>query len=67
MARITVEDCLEKIPNRFHLVLEASKMARKLANGQREAMVARENHKDPVVALREIAAGHINSHKEEGV
>lgn len=67
MARITVEDCLEEIPNRFHLVLEASRMARKLANGQREAMVVRENHKDPVVALCEIAAGYRNSPKEEGL
>ena len=59
MARITVEDCVEKIPNMFELVLVASKRARQLANGA-EPMVERENDKPTVVALREIAEGHIN-------
>jgi DNA-directed RNA polymerase subunit omega len=58
MARITVEDCLQHIPNLFQLVLVASKRARKLANGA-EATVDWENDKMTVVALREIAAGHI--------
>lgn len=58
MARITVEDCLQNIPNLFQLVLVASKRARKLANGA-EATVDWENDKMTVVALREIAAGHI--------
>lgn len=58
MARITVEDCLQNIPNLFQLVLVASKRARKLANGA-EATVEWENDKMTVVALREIAAGHI--------
>ena len=58
MARITVEDCLVHIPNLFQLVLVASKRARKLANGA-EATVDWENDKMTVVALREIAAGHI--------
>jgi DNA-directed RNA polymerase subunit omega len=58
MARITVEDCLKNIPNLFQLVLVASKRARKLANGA-EATVDWENDKFTVVALREIAAGHI--------
>jgi DNA-directed RNA polymerase subunit omega len=58
MARITVEDCLQNVPNLFQLVLIASKRARKLANGA-EATVDWENDKTTVVALREIAAGHI--------
>ena len=60
MARITVEDCLQQIPNLFELVLAASKRARKLANGV-EPMVEWENDKPTVVALREIAEGHINT------
>ena len=59
MARITVEDCVEKIPNIVELVLVASKRARQLANGA-EPMVEWENDKPTVVALREIAEGHIN-------
>ena len=59
MARITVEDCLERIPNLFELVLTASKRSRRLANG--EAMVEWENDKPTVVALREIAEGHVNA------
>lgn len=58
MARITVEDCLHQVPNLFQLVLVAAKRARKLANGA-EATVEWENDKSTVVALREIAAGHI--------
>ena len=65
MARITVEDCLIKIPNRFNLSLEASKMARKLANGVREPRVPWDNDKPTVVALREIAAGYTNSEQQE--
>jgi DNA-directed RNA polymerase subunit omega len=59
MARITVEDCLEKIPNMFQLVLVAAKRARQLANGA-HPMVDWENDKPTVVALREIADGHVN-------
>jgi DNA-directed RNA polymerase subunit omega len=58
MARITVEDCTDKIPNRFQLVLVASKRARQLANGA-EAMVPWENDKPTVVALREVAEGFV--------
>ena len=58
MARITVEDSLANIPNLFQLVLVAAKRARKLANGA-EATVEWQNDKPTVVALREIAAGHI--------
>jgi len=59
MARITVEDCLQKIPNLFQLVLVAAKRARQLANGS-HAMVEWENDKVTVVALREIAEGHVD-------
>jgi DNA-directed RNA polymerase subunit omega len=58
MARITVEDCSEKIPNMFQLVLVAAKRARQLANGA-EATVPWEDDKPTVVALREIAEGFI--------
>ena len=58
MARITVEDCSEKIPNMFQLVLVASKRARQLANGA-EPMIGWENDKPTVVALREIAEGYV--------
>ncbi len=56
MARVTVEDCLENLDNRFQLVLVATKRARQLANG-REAMLEWENDKPTVLALREIADG----------
>ena len=56
MARVTVEDCLENIHNRFDLILVASKRARQIARGA-EPMVERENDKPTVLALREIAAG----------
>ncbi len=58
MARITVEDCLGSVDNRFELVLVASKRARKLANGA-EPFVEIENDKPTVVALREIAMGFV--------
>ena len=54
MARGTVEDCVEKIPNRFELVLLAAQRARNLSRGE-ELTVERDNDKNPVVALREIA------------
>ena len=58
MARITVEDSLKNVPNLFELVLVASRRARKLANGA-EATLEWENDKPTVLALREIAAGHV--------
>lgn len=58
MARITVEDCVANIPNKFQLVLVAAKRARQLANGA-EPLVEWENDKPTVVALREIAEGYI--------
>ncbi|MEQ1635210.1 MAG: DNA-directed RNA polymerase subunit omega [Methylococcales bacterium] len=59
MARVTIEDCLENIENRFKLVLLASKRARQLSKGA-DAFVPRGKDKDTVLALREIAAGHVN-------
>ncbi|MBF0470505.1 MAG: DNA-directed RNA polymerase subunit omega [Gammaproteobacteria bacterium] len=56
MARVTVEDCLQNVDNRFQLVLVASKRARQIANGK-DPMVEWENDKPTVVALREIAEG----------
>ena len=58
MARITVEDCTEKVPNRFHLVQMASIRTKQLKKGAR-ALVGAEDNKEVVVALREIAAGFI--------
>lgn len=58
MARITVEDCLEHVDNRFELVLVAAKRARDLAMGH-QALVAWENDKPTVVALRELAEGKL--------
>ncbi len=58
MARVTVEDCLEHVDNRFNLVLLASKRARQLEHGV-EPLVPWDNDKPTVVALREIAAGLI--------
>ena len=58
MARITVEDCVEKINNTFEMVLVAAKRARRLAHGA-DALVELENDKPTVIALREIAEGHI--------
>ncbi len=54
MARVTVEDCVDKVPNRFELVLLAAYRARELAAGE-EPTVPRDNDKNPVIALREIA------------
>ena len=59
MARITIEDCLDKVDNRFELILVASKRARQLAKGIAEPTVAVENDKPTVLALREIAAGNV--------
>jgi DNA-directed RNA polymerase subunit omega len=59
MARVTVEDCIEIIPNRFELVMLAAQRAKDLAAG---AMVTlpRDNDKNPVLALREIGVGHVS-------
>ena len=59
MARVTVEDCVEKVPNRFDLVLLASHRARNISAGA-ELTVDRDNDKTPVVALRELAEETLN-------
>ena len=60
MARVTVEDCLYNVDNRFELVMLATKRSRQLATGCKEPKVAWENDKTTVVALREIAAGLVD-------
>lgn len=59
MARVTVEDCLENVANRFELIMVASKRARQIANDGAEPLVPIENDKPTVIALREIAAKKI--------
>ena len=66
MARVTVEDCLDNVDNRFHLVLLASKRARQLASGS-EPFLEWENDKPTVMALREIAADLVNNQYFERV
>ena len=58
MARITVEDCLKVVDNRFELVLMASKRARQVAHGA-DALVPEDDDKPTVIALREIEAGKV--------
>ena len=58
MARVTIEDCIKHISNRFKLVLVATRRARELSNGSADPMVPWNNNKATVVALREIAAGY---------
>lgn len=62
MARITVEDCLENVDNRFELVLTATKRARQIAHGA-EPLIEEQNDKPTVIALREIAEGYITTDK----
>lgn len=59
MARVTVEDCLDHVDNRFELILLASKRARQLARQNIDPTVEWDNDKPTVVALREIAEGHV--------
>ncbi|MFZ5608833.1 MAG: DNA-directed RNA polymerase subunit omega [Pseudomonadota bacterium] len=67
MARVTVEDCVEKVPNRFDLVLMAASRARQISSGA-EIKVERDNDKNPVVALREIADEALTpAELEEGI
>ena len=65
MARITVEDCLKNIENRFELVLAATKRARKLELGSADPTVSWDNDKPTVLALREIAAGNVDGQVSE--
>ena len=67
MARVTVEDCVDKIPNRFDLVLLSGYRARQLSGGA-ETLVDRDRDKNPVVALREIAEEMVKpKHLEEAI
>ncbi|WP_375401794.1 DNA-directed RNA polymerase subunit omega [uncultured Sphingomonas sp.] len=67
MARVTVEDCVDKIPNRFDLVLFAAQRARQISGGA-ELLLDRDRDKNPVVALREIADELVRpDHLEESV
>ena len=59
MARVTIEDCIDKLPNRFELVLLAAHRARNIAQGA-QLTIERDRDKDPVVSLREIASETIN-------
>lgn len=61
MARITVEDCLDHVDNRFELVMVGSKRARQIATGGRPALVPEENDKPTVIALREIESGLVTA------
>lgn len=61
MARITVEDCLDHVDNRFELVMVSSKRARQIAVGGKDPMVPEENDKPTVIALREIEEGLIDA------
>lgn len=64
MARITVEDCLNRIDNRFEMVLTATKRARQIAHGA-EPLVEEQNDKPTVIALREIADGLVDPERVE--
>jgi len=67
MARVTVEDCVDKIPNRFDLVLLAAQRARQISGGS-ELTIERDRDKNPVVALREIAEETVKPrHVEESL
>ncbi|MCY4264029.1 MAG: DNA-directed RNA polymerase subunit omega [Gammaproteobacteria bacterium] len=61
MARITVEDCLDKVDNRFELVMVSSKRARQIQIEGKDAMVPVDNDKPTVIALREIAEGLVDA------
>ena len=65
MARVTVEDCVEKVPNRFGLVLLAAHRARAISAGA-PLLVDRDNDKNPVVALREIADDVVDADEPAG-
>ena len=65
MARVTVEDCLENVDNRFELVMVASKRARQLSIGGKEPQLEWENDKPTVMALREIAEGLVSASSVE--
>jgi DNA-directed RNA polymerase subunit omega len=61
MARITVEDCLAMVDNRFQLVMISSKRARQIQTGGKDPLVPADNDKPTVIALREVAAGLVDA------
>jgi len=65
MARVTVEDCVEKIPNRFELVMVAAQRSRDISAGS-QLTLDRDNDKNPVVALREIAEAKVDIEEVRG-
>ena len=67
MARITIEDCLKVIDNPFDIVLLASERARKLMRGSVDPLVPEKRDKATVIALREIAGGHLTSSPEKQI
>ena len=66
MARVTVEDCLERIPNRFELIHVAAKRVKQMAKGSK-SLISGKLNKAAVLALREIAAGVVRKHVEPGL
>ncbi|NBV50542.1 DNA-directed RNA polymerase subunit omega [bacterium] len=66
MARITVEDCLEKIPNRFELIHIAAKRVKQLAKGSKP-LIQHPHNKPAVIALREIAGGSVAKSSEQDI
>ncbi len=65
MARVTVEDCIEKVPNRFELVRLAARRTKDLLRGSEPSVVNEDGNKEVVLALREIAAGMVELKREE--
>jgi len=65
MARVTVEDCIEKVPNRFELVKLASRRTKDLLRGSDPTVVNEDGNKEVVLALREIAAGGVHMKRTE--
>ena len=59
MARVTVEDCLEKVPNRMELIILAAKRTRQLLDGAEPLIANTKGNKPPIIALREVGAGKI--------
>lgn len=66
MARVTVEDCLEKVPNRLELIILAAKRTRQLLEGAEPLISNLRGNKEPIVALREVSAGKIMLKQSEG-
>lgn len=65
MARVTVEDCLEKVPNRMELIILAAKRTRQLLDGAEPLIPNTKGNKPPVIALREVGAGKIELRQAE--